>query len=85
MSSATGAGVEEFLLVSEAFPTGDGQKIGASLEVALEAGAYASKSIFPELGVGACPSSEAIGTVNSAAKIMCFCLLGVQFYSLNLL
>ena len=57
MSSAAGAGVEEFLLVSEVFPTGDGEKIGTSPEVALREGAYASKSIFPELGSGAGRSS----------------------------
>ena len=50
MSSTSSAGVEEFLLVSEVFPTGDGEKIGASPEVALKAGAYASESIFPEQG-----------------------------------
>ena len=77
MSSAVGAGVEEFLLLSEVFPIGDGEKTSASPEVALGAGAYASESIFPELGAGADPSSEAIRTVNSAAKITCFCLLGV--------
>ena len=57
MSSAAGAGAEDFLLVSELFPIGDGEKIGASPEVALGVGAYASKSIFPELGSGAGRSS----------------------------
>ena len=69
MSSAAGAGVEELLLLSEVFPTGDGEKIGASLEVALAVGAYASKSIFPELGAGAAPSSEVFRTVTSSTKI----------------
>ena len=69
MSSAIGAGVEEFLLVSEVFPTGDGEKIGASPKVALRVGAYASKSIFLELGARAGPTSEAVRIVNSATEI----------------
>ena len=85
MSSASSVGVEEFLLVSEVFPIGHGEKIDASPKVALGAGAYAFESIFLELGAGAGPSSEAARTVNLAAKITCFYLLGVQFYSLNLL
>ena len=44
-------------------------KIGASPDVALEVGAYASESIFRELGARAGPTLEAVRIVNSATEI----------------